>query len=225
MKARVPFALLVLPSLLTACGRSSARLETRTFALHYLSSDEAGKIVQPYVYYDRQGAQGAASATQSTLTVRETADNLDRIARVLAQFDRPRPSVRLTFKVIRADGAARADSSIRDVEAALRSLFRFRGYALVAEGVVTAASSSRSQQTLEGAGGPYHLQAILDRVAGAGDSAVVSLGVRLTIPRRDVSFETQVGIPAGKTAVLGNVEGGGPDAALILTVRPELVAN
>ena len=211
--------------LAAACGGSTPRLETRTFALHYLSSDEAQKIVQPYVYYDRPGAQGTATATQGAVTVRETADNLDRIARVLAQFDRPQPSVRLTFKVIRADGAARADSSIRDVEAALRSLFRFQGYALVAEGVVTATSSAHSQQTLAGSGGPYMLEAALDRVSGAGDSTVVGLGVRLVIPRQNASFETHVGIPVGKTAVLGTVEGGGPNAALILTVRPELVAD
>ena len=225
MKARASFALLVLLPLLSACGRSPTRLETRTFALHYLSSDEVQKIVQPYVYQDRPGAQGAISISQSTLTVRETPDNLDRIGRVLAQFDRPQPSVRLTFKVIRADGAARADSSIRDVEAALRSLFRFEGYALVAEGVVTAASNSRSEQTLAGSGGPYHLETLLDRVAGTGDSTVVGLSVRLTMYRQGGSFETHVGIPVGKTAVLGNVGGAEPNSALILTVRPELVAN
>jgi len=225
MKARVPFALLVLGLSLAACGRSSARLETRTFALHYLSADEAQKIVQPYVYYDRPGAQGATSATQGTVTVRETADNLDRIARVLAQFDRPQPSVRLTFMVIRADGAARADPSIRDVEAALRSLFRFQGYSLVAQGVVTAVSSSRSEQTLAGSGGPYALEADLERVSGSGDSAVVSLGVALSLRRQGSFFRTHVGIPVGKTAVLGNVEGGGPGSALILTVRPELIGN
>ena len=85
--------------------------------------------------------------------------------------------------------------------------------------------SSRSEQTLAGSGGPYRLETVLDRVAGTGDSAVVGLGVRLSLPHEGVSFETHVGIPVGKTAVLGNVEGGGPNSALILTVRPELLAN
>ena len=222
MKARFLFALLVLVPL-AACGRSPARLETRTFTVHYLNSGEAREIIAPYVYQDRPGAQGAMSAGQNTLTVRETPDNLDRIARVLAQYDRPAPSVRLTFKLIRADGATRRDSSIREVESALRSLFRFQGYSLVSEGIVTGAQGSGSRQTLEGSGGPYTLEAAVERVGSSGDSSVVDLNVHLIF--RGGEFRTTVGIPVGKTAVLGNVQGGSESSALILTVRPELLAN
>ena len=222
MKARILLALLALGPL-AACGRSPVRLETRTFALHYLSRGEAQELVGPYVYRDRPGAEGALSTGQNIVTVRETTDNLDRIARVLVQFDRPAPSVRLTFKLIRADGAARPDSSIREVESALRSLFRFRGYALVAEGIVTGSQESTSRQTLEGSGGPYSLVAGIDRIGSAGDSAVVTLHVRLGF--RGGDFGTTVGIPIGKTAVLGNVQGGSASSALILTVRPDLVTN
>src|SRR5256886_8817065 len=42
--------------------------------------------------------------------------------RVLAEYDRPRPFVRLTFHLIEADGATTTDPAIRDVEAALRHL-------------------------------------------------------------------------------------------------------
>ena len=222
MKARFLFALLVLGPL-AACGRGPVRLETRTFALHYLNRDEAQEIVGPYVDRDRPAAQGALSVGPNTLTVRETADNLDRIARVLVQFDRPAPTVRLTFKLIRADGAARRDSSISEVESALRPLFRFQGYALVAEGVVSGAGQSVSRQTLAGAGGPYNLEAGIARIGGGGDSAVVTLRVHLVF--RGGEFATTVGVPVGKTAVLGNVEGGPPNTALILAVRPDLVAN
>jgi hypothetical protein len=222
MKARTILALLVLGPL-AACGRSPVRLETRTYALHYLSRGEAQDIVGPYIYGDRPGAQGAMSASQNTLTVRETPDNLDRIARVLSQFDRPAPSVRLTFKLIRADGAARRDSSIRDVESALRSLFRFEGYALISEAVVTGAQASRIRQTLGGSGGPYSLETFIERVGNGGDSAVVSLDVHLMF--RGGEFRTSVGVPVGKTAVLGNVEGESHTSALILTVRPEIVSN
>jgi hypothetical protein len=220
MKARLLLALVTLGPL-AACGRSPVRLETRTFALHYLDRREAQQILSPYVYGDRPGAQGAMSAGDNTLTVRETPDNLERIARVLAQFDRPAPSVRLTFKLIRADGAARPDSSIREVESALRSLFRFQGYALVAEGIVTGSQQSGSRQTLEGSGGPYSLEAFVERVGTGGDSAVVNMNVHLVF--RGGEFRTTVGIPVGKTAVLGNVQGGSASSALILTVRPDLL--
>jgi hypothetical protein len=217
-------ALWVGPALLVAaCGRGP-RLETRTFALRHLGPGEAQQIIQPYVYQDRPGAKGAFSTTLNAITVRETPDNLDRIARVLAQYDRPQPGVRLTFAIISADGAAHSDSSIRDVEATLRSLFRFRSYALVAQGIMTGTENSSSAQMLAGAGGPYRLEAGIERVSGSGDSATVTLHVHLIVPRSGGEFRTEVGIPAGKTAVLGNVLGGSPNSALILTVRPDLLA-
>ncbi len=225
MKAQLVLSLATL-CLAAACGRPIPRLETRTFALHYLGQGEVDQLLRPYVDYERPEAKGAMTATGSTVTVRETPDNLDRIARVLAQYDRPQPSVRLHFQVIRADGASRPDSSIRDVETQLRSLFRFRGYALVAEGVVTGAQGSVSQQTLAGSGGPYVLRAEIQRIAGAGDSGTVHLGVQVRFPSQPWgSFETSVGIPFGRTAVLGNVTGSTTSTALILTVRPDVVGN
>jgi len=223
MKAHYGVAVLA-AVLVAACGRGSPRLETRTFALRHLGPDVAQQIVRPYVYGDRPGAAGAMSSGSGFLTVRETPDNLERIGRVLVEYDRAQPSVRLTFKVIRADGAARADPSIADLQAALRSLFRFAGYALVAEGVMTGSAPSQSEQMLSGAGGPYGLRTTIYSVNGRGDSATVQLQVRLTAVGAG-EFETTVGVPVGKTAVLGNVTGGSPNTALILTVRPELVAN
>jgi hypothetical protein len=208
--------------LVAACGRTP-RLETRTFTLRHLSRGEAQEIVAPYVYGDRPNAHGAMSAAPNAITVRETPDNLDRIARVLAEYDRPQPGVRLTFRLIAADGAARSDSSIRDVETVLRSLFRFHSYALVTQGIMTGTQYSSSQQTLAGAGGPYLLGAEIQRVSGTGDSATVALRVHLRVMRSGGQFETQVGIPVGKTAVLGNVLGGSPSSALILTVQPDLL--
>jgi len=58
-------------------------------------------------------------------------------------------------------------------------------------------------------------------VAGRADSATMELVVHLR--GRAVEFKTRVGIPAGKTAVLGNV-GQDPRGTLILTVHPELIS-
>ena len=212
-------ALLVL--FVAACGSSSPRLalDTRTFALRYLSPDEARSLVAPYVFTDRTNSPGAMSATNGAITVRETRDNLERITRMLAQFDLPRPLVRLTFHLIQADGVATSDPAIADVEAVLRKLFRFRGYRLVEEGVFSATEGGEVNQQLGSAG--YMIGAEIRRVAGFGDSAIVQLGVHLR--GRDVQFGTQVGVPVGKTAVLGNV-GEDPRGTLILTVKPELVS-
>ncbi|HTR20529.1 MAG TPA: hypothetical protein VMH88_06715 [Gemmatimonadales bacterium] len=201
-----------------ACSPGGARLDTRTFALHYLRAPEAEMILKPYVFTDRPGAQGVISPAEGSITIRETPDNLDKIARVLAEYDRPRPLIRLTVHLIQADGAAQTDSTIADVEATLRKLFRFRGYRLVEEGIFSTTEDGVVQQQL--GAGAYSIEVRVHRVAGAGDSATVPLEVHLF--GRNLRFSTEVGIPAGKTAVLGNV-GEDPRGTLILTVRPELI--
>ncbi len=216
-QSRVSTILAVLVAL-GACRQGETRLDTRTFALHYLRAPEAEMILKPYVFTDRPGAQGVISPAEGSITVRETPDNLDKIARVLAEYDRPRPLIRLTVHLIQADGAAQTDSAIADVEATLRKLFRFRGYRLVEEGVFSTTEDGRVVQQL--GSGAYMIEVHTHRIAGAGDSATVPLEVLLS--GRNLRFSTDVGIPVGKTAVLGNV-GEDPRGTLILTVRPELI--
>jgi hypothetical protein len=207
----LPFVLVAV----VACG-GGPKLDTRTFQLKYLRSDQASDIIAPYVYADRPGAKGMISQAMSTITVRETRDNLDKIARVLSLYDVPRPLVRLTFHLIQADGAAATDPAVADVEATLRKLFRFRGYRLVEEGIFSVADGGSVMQTMGG----YGIATDIGRVTGSGDSALVELEVHLR--SRDVNFSTRVALPVGKTAVLGNV-GEDPRGTLILTVHPELI--
>src|SRR3989442_6379107 len=101
-----PFAMLLVVFAF-ACNGSRPRLETQPFALHYLGNQRARELVDPYVYHDRVGAPGVVSVTDGALTVRETRDNLERIAAMLAQFDRPHKPIRLTFHLIQADGELR----------------------------------------------------------------------------------------------------------------------
>lgn len=205
---------------LLGCGRTAAKLETQTFELRYLQTDQAAGIIDPYVYGDRPGAKGRLSIAGNSLTVRETRDNLERIARVLAEYDKPRPELRLTFRVIEADGSVVTDPAIADVEAALRKLFRFRGYRLVGEGVVTASENNGVSQMIGGPAGVYRLDVTVHRVRGAGDSATVQMDVRLLD-----GLSTGLTIPLGKTAVVGSAQARTGKGTLILTVRPELVAN
>jgi len=203
-----------------ACGREPS-LDSRTFHLKYIRAEQARDIILPYIFEDRPDAKGTLSysGATATITVRETRDNLDKIARVLAQYDVPGPMVRLTFHLIQADGAATSDPAIVDVEPTLRKLFRFRGYRLVQEGIFSVTEGGNVTQQL--GAGAYSVAAGIRRVAGVGDSATVEFGVQLS--GRDVRFETQVALPAGKTAVLGNV-GESPKGTLILTVKPELIS-
>ncbi|HEX9754643.1 MAG TPA: hypothetical protein VGA42_03000 [Gemmatimonadales bacterium] len=206
---------------LSACARGPS-LETRTFELKYLDRERVEALVVPYVYVDRDKAPGGLRMAGNILTVRETPDNLEQIARVLAEYDRVRPPVQLRFQIIHADGAGAPDPAIADVETALRSLFRFRGYRLVADAVVGGLEGSHVEQTVSGEGGPYLIQADIEELRGSGDSTTVRLRVAFRAFTTGGALETTVRVRAGQTVVLGNAGAPSNRGTVILTVRPEL---
>ncbi len=180
------------------------------------------EMVTPYVYADREGAPGVVRAFSGGLTVRETADNLDRIGRVLAEYDRGKPGVRLIFQIIEADGPGEPDPRIQDVETALRELFRFDGYRLVAETNMAAMESTGSSQHLHDGMREYFIAANVHQIRGSADRASVALRVELALPDVGSAIQTSMVVPVGQTVVLGSTK---PidQPTLILTVRPELV--
>ncbi|MGD2135017.1 MAG: secretin N-terminal domain-containing protein [Gemmatimonadales bacterium] len=210
---------------LAACA--SPQLDTRTFELSYLDVNDAASIIDPYVYGDRPDAPGMVSGSGNVLTVRETPDNLDKIARVLEQFDRPQPRVQLRFQLIEADGNGGSDPAIADIEAELRRLFRFEGYRLAAEAYLGGAEGSSIEQAI---GSDQHtppqwiLSARIHEVRARGDSGIVRMTVGVRSPIAG-GMETALNARAGQTVIVGNAElqqGGG---TIILAVTPELVAQ
>ena len=204
-----------------ACG-GGPDLDTRTFELQYLEPGEAVEMVTPYVYADRAEAPGIVRAFSGGLTVRETADNLDRIGRVLAEYDRAKPGVRLIFQIIEADGPGEPDPRIQEVEAALRELFRFEGYRLVAETNMAAMEGTGSSQQLHDGMRELFIAANVHEIRGTTDRASVVLSVELVLQSIGNAISTSMAVPVGQTVVLGSTK---PidQPTLILTVRPELV--
>jgi len=191
----------------------------------YLDDDVASELIAPYIYFERKGGPGAMTVTEGKLTVRETAENLDRIKAVLAEFDKPKPGVRLTFQLIEANGYESTDPEILEVEKALRDLFRFEGYRLVGEAVVNGMEGSYLRQDVPSAGDvPFHLETGIRDVRTDSMGGSVALEVVLEAWDSDL-LATTVRVRAGQTAVLGSAamrtkETGG--RTLILAVRPEL---
>ena len=228
----------ILPALafvaLVAGCNAEPNLETRTFPLQYLKPGTAQGLVEPYIYGDRPSGPGALSFTQSTMTVRETADNLDRIASVLAEYDVPSPWVRLSFQIIHANGVTTSDARIADVEAELSKLFRYEGYALLAEAVVSGTAESevtqevgpmRSPQGVMRSSAPaYYINVNIGEVRMIGDSGFVSMHVQLQA-RGGGGLSTRINARTGQTIVLGNAQMGTDSGTTILTVRPELISQ
>ena len=207
-----------------ACG-TAPPLDTETFELQHVDAAQAAVLIEPYVFADRPNAPGSVSHAGSMLTVRETRDNLDKIRRVLQEIDRSRPTVRLNFQLIEADGAGPVDPAIAEVEAELRKLFRYEGYRLLHEAVVGGTEGSRIEQVVgrhDDAEAGYILIASIGTVRATRDSGAVQLDVGVRNPILG-ALMTTVNARAGQTLVVGNaqiIHGGG---TLILTVRPEFV--
>jgi len=217
----IPMAIVLVAAV--ACG--SPKLDTRTFELSYLDGGEAEQMIDPYVYGDRPGAPGTITHTGNVLTVRETADNLDKIARVLTDYDKPKPRVQLYFQLIEADGATGVDSSISAIETELRKLFKFRGYRLAAEAYVGGTEGSSIEQVIGPQGDSrvqWVLSARIHRVRARGDSGTILMTVGVRNPIAG-GIETDINARSGQTVIVGNaqlLQGGG---TVILAVTPELV--
>jgi len=215
MRTLVP-TLACLTLLFTACERAP-RLETRTFAVHNLAPHQVEALVGPYVFMDRPSNPGVMSTADNALTVRETPDNLDKIQRVLEQFDKARPDVRLRFQVIEADGFTDTDPAIADVEAELRKLFQFRGYRLAAQAMLTVTDGSDISQRLSGADGAY----LISGNASWRSGNATALQIQLWHGRSNVILETAVNVRPGQTLVLGTSPKEGSTATLLLTVHAD----
>jgi hypothetical protein len=179
-------------------------------------------MIAPYVYQEREGAQGVVTHFTNGVTVRETRENLARIREVLENYDYATPAVRLHFQLIEANGFSGNDARISDVQDALEELFRFEGYRLLAEPQMAAMEGAGSSQMIPRADGDgFFLEARVDDIRGRDERGSVVLNVSL---RGDWErIETSMAVPVGQTVVLGSSQGNGT-STIILTVRPEFVS-
>lgn len=204
-------------AIFTGCD---SRTETRTFLLEHMSPPNARNLVEPYV--PAGSANVRISSNPPALTVAASAERIEQIEEMLNRLDVAAPDMQLRFQLIEADGFTDSDPAIADVEAALRDLFRFRGYRLAADAMVAASQYSRSTQRLLGFGDtPLFLQVNVMRLSRTDDAGSVHLEVTLAGPEGDI-LSTGVVVPGGQTVVLGTARPFQDRGALILVVRPEI---
>lgn len=229
---RITFLLTLLGMvlLLGSCdGFGDPRLDVETFNLDNRAGYEAAELIAPYVFSDRETNPGAMSATADAITVRETQDNLDKIRRVLEDFDQPIPGIRLYFQLIEADSFQEEDPAIAEVVEELRNLFRYEGYRLLGEAVVPVAGGSRGYQDFSqgflGVENPIRVEASV-QVLRTGSIRLDPVELSDTWSQL---MATSVNISPGQTIVLGGAQArtrlvnGSPSGrtVLILTVRAE----
>ena len=222
--ATVPLLLV----LATACDVAT-KLEVRTFPVETTDPTQLasiGTLIQPYVYKERPDAPGSMSIAQGAITVRETPDNLDQIARVLAALDlaaTPAPSFRLHFQLVEANGASAPDPVIADVVEELRKTLRFDGYSLIGEAQIAVKPDVSFNQVLPTAETVYRINGGF-RKSKSGYELYVDLdrprsktqGNVFATRFNDRALTTTVGIRPNQTLVLGSVSD--EDSAVLFAV-------
>ncbi len=213
MKPILP-TFLALACVLSACDRGPT-LETRTFSLTNLEGGEALELIRPYVFEDRPASPGAMSGIDRAITVRETSDNLDKIARVLDEFDADLGVVELRFRLIEA-GNIPTSGDLGVALEQLERLFDHQGYRLRGEAFfMTDGSEASLSQSFTGSAANT-LTAEVYRSA----SGVVRLqDVRLWENDSDVLLNTSINIRPGQTLILGGSPDGGGTLFLAVEAR------
>ena len=215
----------------TAQRQFAPDLEVRLFPLQYLKPSDAAKLVSPFVFESGAGVFEAGAGVQA-ITVRATRPVLIRVDSLLKLYDDAPTTLNLRFQILAgSDSAWRDDAIAPEVQNSLRSLFRFAGYRMIAQGTTTV-SSSRFSLTLHAADESFILSGGVDalsRGTGArGASAQLSISLSDQM-RRTTMLSTGLSVPVGETVIVGSAAGAATDMqrgrTLILVVRTEPVSR
>ncbi len=224
MKTMRMTAVLIGLLVMAGCG-GTPKLEIETFEVNHLNQHQLSQLIEPYIFYDREGTSGMYTLSGNILTVRETPDNLARIGAVLHQYDIKKPSIMLHIDVIEANGGG-IDPSIQDIADRLRELFRFTGYTRVAGGVISATEWSNVEQSMgvSGRGGySFHLNASIGRLSRQEDEWVLYAENIHLRGNNGVTISTSALLRIGQTTLVGTSLSGPNVKAIILAVRPEII--
>ena len=158
---RLPAALAFL-FIAGAVGAQQPRIETKTIELKHLKPSEAVKLLRPYIM-NAGGGVYDVSESMPIITIRDLAENIDRMEKVLAKYDHTPATVRLVFQLIEADTGPRLINASNtkeqvpiELDSTLRSVLRFPTYRLKAQGIATTGEMAYVSQQMGDAGEGLH---------------------------------------------------------------------
>ena len=121
-------------------------LMAKTITLRHLTSDQAVKMLAPYVRSKDGGVFDVPNVR--AVTIRETARVIAEMEKVLAEYDRSPAAVTLNFQLIAADNSTTRDPNVAALDSLLRNVLRFTGYRLLLTTVANASEGGRVSQVL-----------------------------------------------------------------------------
>lgn len=205
-------------AVVAGCGQPD--METRTYRLQELSAGDAASLLEPYVSAIEGSTMSLVQGQSEALTIRMTTAGLDRIEEVLAEFDRPTPSLSVRFRVIEADGFETDEEALAEVLPALREVLSFDGYRSLGEAQAIVSSYGHMQQVISFDQDRFTINASTGEIRTSGEAGSVELTVRLDDLHGREILSTRVTVPIGRTVVLGTSKPSPQRGAYILTVEP-----
>ena len=209
---RVLLSLLILLSVVTASSCRNSGTETVTYDLKQLSPNDAMMLIENYVPGGAKNVKG--TEVPRAVTVTAPRSRLDQVEQLLKKYDRPSKNSQLTFQIIEANGFTDKDPAIADVEAAIRQLFKFKGYRLLASTLVIAHAPGTFSQAIDK---DFVIQGT---ITDAGGAEAVHLDLKLF--KMFPMIETSVMVPTGQAVVVGATQAREGQPALILVVRNDM---
>lgn len=206
------FVLMLALICLTACGDRTRGMETRSYELSRLSTDEAVSLLTPYI---REG--GYLSGKNRLISVREKPDRLTLIEDMLRKYDGIGQAVdiALEIRVVEANGFEQQDPALADVEQTLRQTFKYRGYKVIGQALVRA----REDGKFSYAGNNFILSGQTQRLTRVGSEQRLPVEIDLQVAKV-VGLGSTVTTTIGKSVVLGQSTATG---AIILVMKPSIV--
>jgi len=200
-------------------------MEVRQYSLQVLTGAEATSLLAPYVPFENGG--GVWRSSGSVISVIGTRRTLAVADSVLKSYDHPPATLVLRFMLIAATDSVVTDSRIGEVDGELRRLLKFNGYRRLAEATSVVSEAQAFTSTMSAADqSEFTVDGTVRSVRDGRVAMVIQLrGGTFGAPASSFSRQllaTTLTVPVGQTVVLGTAAGDKGNAALILTVRPEL---
>ena len=200
--------------------------DIRAFPIRFHQVRDVAAVVEPLLSPD---GSMTIQPKFNLLTVRDSAEVIERVARAVEAWDVPAPSYRVGIRVLIGTTVPATPGSTRPVSQGfgdeLMKVFHFTSYQEVETVQVTAAEGTAVEAE---AGGRYHLRFGLRAVAN--DPNRIQLG-QFEVTRRELVspghetlrplLRTTVSLEIGQTAIVGLARSEGASQGLVLVLWAE----
>lgn len=202
----------------------------RVFELRWRRAEEAALLVRPLL---TDAGSVMLQVKLNTLTVRDTAPAVERVAQILGSYDTPPRAVSISISLLKSSRGPAAEgqnasAQIKEVGKRLSQLLNLTSTVTLDSVVVQGTEGNSVAYAI---GGGYRLEFFLEP---SGDEPVVKLkGLVFERVRRDAAgketrgaiLQTSINVPVGQPFVLGVGRDENATDALFLVFQPTIVGR